>query len=180
MADSIEKSIFDYYSERAAAAAANSPDFNLIPLPPAVRERVRVELSDIEVLPDEFAQMTKERGVRVGEAVAMQVAPNYDGTDIEHFDVLLVLIVFRAVGRAERSARTSRRDEALALTNALGVLMIAEPALPVLATRAPRVRNSRPLRIPRGSDNTDGKSYAVANLHVAVNETGAVDLTGRR
>jgi hypothetical protein len=177
---SIEKHIFDYLSERAAAAVANDPAFNTIPLPPATLSAIRAQLVDnFEVLPDEFAQMAKARGVRVGEATA-RVAPNFGGTDLEHFDALVVLICFRAVERTERSARANRREEVIALANALGTLFIAEPDMRVLSTGEPRVANSRPLWMPRGADNTDGKPYAVANIQLVVNETGEIDFTRRR
>lgn len=180
---SIETHLHDYIKERVAACGTAAAPLVLpasIPLREPVRAAISATIRGLEVLPDEFAQIRSTRGVRVGEAIAHRVAPSFDGTELEHFDAVVVLIVYLAVARVDRSAaRASYREEVLAISNALGVLILAEPDLRRLAEGTPRVNNSRPLSVPRGSDNVDGQPYAVANVQLVVNESGDIDFRRR-
>lgn len=159
---SIESSTYSFLQERVAAAPAGSPR------------------AGIEVLPDEFAEIRKEKGVRIGDMLTARVAPKRAYEGVEHLDCVLVLIVYRAVARADRQARQAYRDEVIALAEDLALLFFLEPDMRVLQTGEARVQNSRPLLLPRTSDNLDGKTYAVANIQLVVNETGQIDFTGRR
>lgn len=170
---SLENDVYEFIRERVVAASADPPTL-------AARPEIVAALAGLEVLPDEFSEIKGSRGVRLGDMVSARVAPaRFASRLVDHFDALLILIVYVKIERADVKRRSTYRDEVVAIAEALSAILFASPSLNVLATGEARVRNSRPLRLPRGSDNIDGRNFAVANVQMVINETGEVDFARR-
>lgn len=151
MSDSIEKRVYDFLVERVAAISD--------PANP---------LFEAELLKDEFEEIKKTYGIRIGTCTA-RIAPNAGQTAVEHYDAVLTLIFYMRIGRTEKQDRAPRRDLVIGMAETAAMFFFNDPEM------GGRVKNSRPLTIPRGNDNTDASPYAVANVQLVVNETGTVN-----
>lgn len=127
------------------------------------------------VLKDEYEEIPsdKPKGMRIGKCVTFGMAPDPGQTEVRHYDVLLTIIFYVRIARGEKQARSSYREQSIAMAEKAAMLFFDD------GTMGNQVENSRPVRLPRGMDDTDNNAYAVSNLVVVINETGSVDFTGK-
>jgi hypothetical protein len=160
---SFEKSVYEFLVEQVTDL---SDDENALFDPSS-------PLYQAEVLKDEYEEQKKDIGIRIGKCVG-RVAPNSGQTRIKQEDAPLTLIFYKRISRGDKQARSSYRDDVVMMAEAAALLFFNDPTI------GGRVELVRPLTIPRGMDDTDASPYAIANLTLVVNETGAINFDAWR
>lgn len=152
---SVQKAIYDFLIEKITAAV-DGPLLN-------------AEVHD-----------THRREFKSGKGISpwpgrAAIAPDAGVEYVKRSDVVLVLVCYVAAGR-EKSNNAQAREDCEAFSNAVALLFFNDPRM------GGRCEYCRPFAARDGFDNSDGKDYAVVNLAIVINETGALsqsELEGR-
>jgi hypothetical protein len=147
MAKPAEILLFDFLAEKFDASASGSVLYEL-------------ELHDTV-----HQSITKKQGVRISEANG-DLAPG-PGGGVKECDVDLILICFAAVEGKDKKQRQEALAAAFDIQMAVAGLLFADPSL------GGRVCDLLPRKFGRGFDVLDGKPYAVVNLPLLINPSGA-------
>jgi hypothetical protein len=123
-------------------------------------------LFELEVLDSPYALITKAYGVSVDDGDS-DFAPTPGAEDVEEFDGRLTLVVYSRVDGPNYEDRKASRTRAVNCAAKLAMLFLIDP------TMNDRVNDSRVLRCLRGWANYSSEPYAIANVPLIVNETGA-------
>lgn len=148
MGEAIEDDVFDFLEEGAAAAVEGEPLFG-------------AELHDTVYRP-----ITKPYGVRVGDCDS-DLTPSVEAEEVLEFDVDLSIIIYSLVEGPDRRDRKAARARMVKLKKAVAKRFFDDPSM------GGRVADSRIAKSQHGWDQWDSKPYAVGNLVLLVNETGA-------
>jgi hypothetical protein len=127
-----------------------------------------------QILEDQYKEMTKDKGIRVGKLLKARPAPNSGQTGIEFSDVLIVLIVFVRIERGQKQERAPYSEKSFAIAERLALLIFDNPTL------GERVNSARPIDMPELMDDTDNSPYAVTNIFLLINETGQINFQNLR
>lgn len=156
MSNAIEDSIFDFV--KAAIDAANEAED---PDHPSGNPLVGAALHDTI-----YSTITNDRGIQIDDGES-DFAPSPGAETIEEFDGNVTLIIYRKLGKDERSERKQARSDALDLAKAVAKLFVDDP------TMGNRVNDSRVLRCLRGWANIKSVPHCIMNLPLLVNDTGS-------
>ncbi len=138
--------VFDFLAEEIAAAAVDSVLYSL-------------ELHDTI-----FQKIKSNRGVRISDCVS-QFSPY--GTDEKEYDALITLACFVRVEGKQKTSRQPALSDVFEIQKAIYALFRAKADL------NNRVCDSLLQRGGRGYDSLDGEPFAVANIPLIINPTGA-------
>lgn len=127
-------------------------------------------LFELEVRDSPYALISETLGVSVDDADA-DLAPTPGGDDIEEFDGRLTLIVYSKVEGPNYDDRKAARTAAIECAKRIAQMFLFDP------TMNNRVNDARVLRCLRGWANINSEPYAIVNVPLIVNETGASNAT---
>lgn len=152
----VEDLAFDFLTEKIAAAAAGDTLFEQ-----ALHDTV-------------FKNIDKETisGIRIGDAES-SFAPNYLN-EMQEFDAVLILVCFARIEGKDKTERRAARRKAFQITKAVAKVFKDDPHM------NQRVCDSRVLTVIRGWELFNGHPYAVVNMPIIFNESGAIDFNRRR
>ena len=122
-------------------------------------------LFQIELHDTTYQKITKPRGVRISEAVG-DLAPG-PGGGLEEHDVLLILSIYSRITGKEKTDRQPALADVFATTKAVCQLLLDD------STLGSRVCDTLLRRGSRGYDVLDAEPYAVANIPLIINPSGA-------
>ncbi len=112
-----------------------------------------------------YARVSKLHGVRVGDVDA-ELAPSPGGDVVEEFNATLILQCFARVQGETAAARAAARDKATTIAHDVAKIFFDDPTL------EGNVRDAIVAGLTRGWATVQSTPYAVAVVHLAVNETG--------
>lgn len=135
--------LFDYLTERIAAAAADST------------------LADLELHDTVYQKITRTRGVRISDAVA-DLSPNAGG-GISEFDVLIILTCYSRIEGKDQKVRQPALIDVFEIQKAICSELLRD------STLGGRVCDSLVRRGSRGYDKYDEGVFAVANMPLIIN-----------
>lgn len=127
-------------------------------------------LYELELHDTVYQKIVKVKGVRISEAVG-DIVPR-PGGNLEEWDVSLRIVCFVRVEGKDFQARAPAMQACFTLQKEIVRVLLADQTL------GDRVCNSYIGRIPRGYDSMEGTPYAVANIPLTINPSGA-DSEGR-
>lgn len=107
-------------------------------------------------------------GLRIGNGESI-LAPNPGATEMEEFDGDVTLVTFARIKESDHSDVEVARTKAFALAKAVAKLFIDDDGV----TMGGRVNDARVMRCPRGFDEWNSSLYAVCNMPMLINDTGA-------
>jgi hypothetical protein len=139
--------LFDFLAGELEAALPESPLFDL-------------ELHDTI-----FQSITRDRGLRISEAVG-DFSPGPENEEKE-YDVLVILVCFSRVKGQEDTLRQP------ALVDVFQIQKQIYSLLRLKSTLGDRVCDSLLKRGSRGYEMLNGEAYAVANVPLVINPSGA-------
>ncbi|MEO8650497.1 MAG: hypothetical protein ABI539_15145 [Acidobacteriota bacterium] len=139
--------LFDFLSPAIAAAVLGDALFQL-------------ELHDTV-----HQKITKNRGLRISEAVG-DISPGPDMVWKE-YDVDLMLVSYSRVTGSEKTNRQAALIDVFQIQQAAAILLTGDPTL------GGRVCDLLIRKCSRGYDVLDGEPYAVANIPLIINPSGA-------
>lgn len=111
---------------------------------------------------------SKWHGIRIGNGESV-LTPNPGATEMEEWDGDLLLITFARIKESDQSDVEVARTKAFELAKAVAAMFITSDGV----TMGDRVNDARVLRCPRGFHEWDGSLYAVTNMPLIVNDSGA-------
>lgn len=162
----IEDDVYDFLRDAIDAAEAVAPD------PPADGLPWLFDpnnpLAGAELHDHVYQDIKTEYGIRIGDAEST-LAPGPGATEMEEFDGSMPLIVFSEITGPNRADRKGARLRMMKLVKAVALLFIDQNGV----TLGDRVNDARITNGPRGWDVLKSKPYAVTEMHLIVNDSGA-------
>ena len=122
-------------------------------------------LSQLELHDTVHQKIGKAAGVRISEAVGMLAAG--PGGGLKEMDVDIILVCFARVEGKDKRQRQDALGKVFEIESEVAKLFINDP------TMGSRVCDVLVRRSSRGYDVLDGEPYAVANVPLLVNPSGA-------
>lgn len=123
-------------------------------------------LSDVDVQDSNAQEMTKTNGIYVSHA-EWQSAPTQEGR--KEFDAFLIIAIYSRVRGADKSERLESRDRAFQISEAISEALDADMTL------GERFCDNQRFRVYSGNTAVKSDSYAVINLPIVLNPTGALN-----
>jgi hypothetical protein len=149
MSDAVENLIYQFLSGAITAAGVGTP------------------LYGIEVRDTFYKDIKNDSGLAIGDATSdFGRGP---GEAIGECDAELIVAVYSRVMGANLKERAAARTKLYQIEGAVCKLLLDDE------TMGERVCTARPLRAVRGWNNINGKPYAIANIPIVFNETGAIN-----
>ncbi len=154
MAEPVEELIFDFIEQAIAAA----PEGQV--------------LHGLELHDTLFKKIEKSEGVRIGDAES-EFSPN-EANELQEYDALVTLVCFAKIEGANKLDRSAARNKAFQISLAVAKLFFDDH------TMGGRVCDTKLLPAVRGWDAPSSQPYAVVNMPVVVNPSGATNFERRR
>lgn len=153
MNEPVEDKTFDFLEESINAAVSGETLFEL-------------ELHDTI-----FQKINNDAGIRIGDAES-DFAPN-QGDELQEYDAILTLVIYSKILGANKTERSAARKRAFEISRAVAKLFFDDFRM------NNRVCDSRVLTAVRGWDSLNSAPYAVVNMPIVFNESGAINFNRR-
>lgn len=164
MADAIEDLVYDFLAEKIAEVNEAEAAFG--------EEDPHSPLFEAQLLDTGFAEVEEKaantHGIIVDDGES-ELAPNAGGTAIDEYDGDVTLIVFWSADGNDRTQRKAARTQAIALAIAVAKLFWDDNG----CTMNNRVNDARVLKLIKGWAMWKSGPYAMMNLPLLINDTGA-------
>ena len=152
MSETIEKSVETNVFEWLKSLVESAPEESV--------------LSGVDVQDSNAQEMTKNSGIYVSYA-EWQSMPTEEGRKI--YDAFLIIAIYSRIRGTDKSERLTSRDKAFQISEAISTALDADMTL------GERFCDHQKFRSYSGNAPVKSDSYAVINLPIVLNPTGALN-----